>query len=173
MQSLRLLAVLLNPNLHYHYPLATQMHAQVWEMLLWTSWNIAPCLVSSHAHLSSPSCIEQFRFKKKKNKNHYPMLQMVILKELLLRFPPPSPRGHTLGAETTREKYGMFASVWACSPPEGAGHAAMRSWVPDQHGLAGWPAQMWEQNVPLSELGEMDRPNYFLFRASSPKSAWL
>ena len=43
------------------------MHAQVWEMLLWTSWNIAPCLVSSHAHLSSPSCIEQFRFKKKKN----------------------------------------------------------------------------------------------------------
>ena len=144
MQSLRLLAVLLNPNLHYHYPLATQMHAQVWEMLLWTSWNIAPCLVSSHAHLSSPSCTEQFRLKKtnkkkkqNKTKKHYPMLQMVILKELLLRFPPPSPRGHTLGAETTREKCGMFASVWACSPPEGAGHTAMRS-VGAWSTWAGW-----------------------------------
>lgn len=47
-------------------------------------------------------------------------------------------------------------------------------WVLNKCLLAGWPAQMWEQCVFLSELGEIYSPNHFIwFKARSHKSACL
>lgn len=143
-----------------------------WEMLLWTSWNIAPCLVSS-ALIFFPQLQSNSDLKKKPTTQS---CKWSFWKELLLRFPPPSPEA-TLwkGGGTPRRSVACLPLSEPAVPQRGAGHAAMHS-VGAWSTWAGWLAssQMWRTSVPLSELGEMDRPNHFLrFRASSPKLAWL
>lgn len=69
----------------------------------------------------------------------------------------------------------LWTFVWACSPQKGAGHTLLCApWVLNKYLLAGWPAQMWEQCVFFSELGEIYPPNHFIwFKARSHKSACL
>lgn len=127
--------------------------------------------MSSHANFS-PQLHEAIQIKSKVN------LQMVILKELLLNFPPLSPGGHTFGGGNTK---GEMWPVCHCGhlselavPKRGPDTLLCALWVLNKYLLAGWPAQMWEQCVFFSELGEIYPPNHFIwFKARSHKSACL
>ena len=152
-------------------PQVIQMYIKVWETLLWNSLKIVPWLVSSLANLLF-QLHETIQTKSKVN------LQMVILEELLLHFPPLSPRGHTFGGGNTK---GEMWPVCHCGhlselavPKRGPDTLLCAPWVLNKYLLASLPAQMWEQCVFLSKLGEIYPPNRFIwFKARSHKSACL
>ena len=151
------------------------MHAQVWETLLWTSWNIAPRLGSSHAHLSSPAAQSNSDYKKKKKKPPLPNLANGHFERAASQVPFSKPeRPHFGGGDAKGEVWHVCHCLSLQSPRGGWTRCyAFRGCLINMGWLADQP-RMWEQSVPLSELGEMDRPNHFLrFRVSSSKSAWL